>query len=481
MGTFNNRHTSEVTMNPAREIAARAIKEMTKELVDATNQVPLNNDEINLILKKHITSAFKEAGATNKKELYRALTLIFHPDKFHDSNPELFTYLKAAGLSETPFKLTCDLNKANLFNEITTNPSSSLGTVYEYLLEQLTPLFSEYERYNEPFKTIAMISSWLSLIPFILVGLVALASFLVINFIVDCASTINIGLLNIVTKNQYSSDLTAYLDSNFEEIKQSHLNALRNNAKELLLINEQDTSELDNMSNEALFETILNQLYDAELNKRHQLGHIILDQHALKQEVEEQYKQTILTNISVIGFIKLKFVVFSLYYSIIKPVSEHENKWLSLFVIKPLQIFAAPLILTTSSIIEFVRFANTALLFISIGTAFLCMVTLLALINSPLYALDLYRYSSQKINEYLSSFEAEPDSNLDNELSKVYENNGGPKTMLRLIAGEQITVERKELKIENSPVRSSHFELRNDITDDAEYEHGEETSLCCNF
>ncbi len=413
-------------MRTPQEIVSETINQIINELNQEEINSPLSSDSIDAILKKHISVAYEEGGEARKKEIYRALSVQLHPDKLNRQYPKLFTYLNMKNMTDAPFKLINELNTGNLFYKITADPMNGLGTSYAYLINKLTPLFSVYERYWQPFKFIVEILSWLILIPVLLGIGASTLIFFITQFVVDFLEKIDLKLLNFITRSQYSTELKEYVTPQFDDLKKEHLDFIRKEGKENLINNNEDTRKWDEMSDDDLYELLITNECIKEISRLGQHGDRIADHNAIRLAIEEQYKQQLLDDARIIGFSKLKIVFNAFYVSLARPLSEQS------ILSKLFQFILAPLSLISASIIEFIRFANTAVLFVITGASLLGLVIPIALLNTPLYIIDLFSYVSQQIGQYFHSSTAQDDSDFSYEVDG---HNGGPKAM-RLLALE---------------------------------------------
>lgn len=118
----------------------------------------------------------------------------------------------------------------------------------------------------------------------------------------------------------------------------------------------------------------------------------ILSHHRYEREVDQLKMESNLTADDVkkiSGFTKISLIFKSIIHAIAQPLPQSTfNKMIAILIVKPLQVFLAPVILITAITIELVRFASMAALFSVIAVLMLVKVASLAVLNLPLYTID---------------------------------------------------------------------------------------------
>ena len=371
-------------------------------------------------------------------------------------------------MTDEPMKVVIEFSALNLLNDIANDPLSGVSSTTDIIMEKINPMFDEVKRYPQPFKAIGIVLSCIFFVPFVLTVLAAIMAYSLAFAFIKLADYLNTGVLNLITQSKYKVMINEHFSPHFADIKRAYLEQIRIKRREALLSEGEETEELDNVTEENLYNLLINEKYSVELERLEVMDQDDSESVDLWDKIEEQFKQKIIDDAPLFGLTKLKIVIDSLYLSVTSPLSQYQyNKWVALFLIKPLQAFSSLFIVPAASLVELARYVNIAGLIIATGLATLQLLTGLVIVNSPLYAVDLGIYIFRKINNPSNPSVETAISRSEAQADKG--NNNGPKTLLRLTIGGTAG-EKQDKRIDFEPV--PHASLEDDENQVAEEEEG---------
>lgn len=400
-----------------QEIALAAINNIKKDLLASKR----TNEEALALIRTHIEKAYTEVSIENKTKLYKQFSLYIHPDKFADKCHVLYSHLKAKELADEPFKIVTQINTKHLYHDINNNPQSSAASLAEYLLNLISPLEEELDRYYQPAKFLT--KGLYNIVKGVLIvaGFIGFVAFILSSMFLSLTDSIINKILNLITDNQYTKELHQHIMPNFEQHKKTYLQEIRENT--VLFLNAmnktQDAEHLSAMKDEDFFEQLIQQEIQ-QINQKHEINSQS-ELEEIREKLIKKYEQRIIENATLDEVTRLKLVFMSLIKTLAKPLDESNyNKYVTLFLIKPLQFISIPVLFFTASLLVITRLAVTTAAFVGMMGGLLSLVSTLALLNSPLYALDLARYAVNKMQGCCSH---------RNDLQQDL-NNQGPQSLL---------------------------------------------------
>lgn len=404
-----------MSKNP-KEVARVTAGKIVKDLLDTPRDVSLTKQEVITLLNKHIEDAYLEVTPADITSLYKALSVLLHPDKqFSAIDPRLNSYLEKEELDLTgePFKILNRINQKHLFKNAAKNPKDGFSSFIEYFEHLMTPMEESLNRYYQPFRFLAKASYGVLSIFIGAAAFMGIIGFFLSTIVLEISKKLINFTLNLLTNNQYNIELNNYLDPHFEEYKVLFLKNYRIQAIEQCRAqqNEEEAERIQVMSDEDLYTRIINAEVEARLQElfKQNISPFASNKEALEMqirqeltnslmnEINDNYKQLIKNNVFINDFTRLKLISLALYRAITKPLDEVEgNKFISV-ILRPLQIAASPLILGATTLIGVVGAITVGLVITEVGLSFIAKVAALALLNSPLYALDLGHYTAKQI------------------------------------------------------------------------------------
>ncbi|KTC93289.1 hypothetical protein [Legionella cincinnatiensis] len=394
-----------------KEVARATAEKIAKDLLDTRREEPLTNQEVSTLLNKHIEDAYLDVTPADITSLYKALSVLLHPDKL---DSRLSSYLKQEELDLTgePFKILNRINQKYLLKNAAKNPKDGFSSFIEYFDHLMKPMEESLDRYYQPFRFLAKASYGILSIFIGAAVFIGIIGFFLSAIVLDIANGLIHFTLNSLTNNQYTKELNNYLDPHFEEYKALFLKNYRIQAVELLIAQqkEHEAEQIQTMSDDDLLTQIINAEVEVKLRELFQrinpfapnkeaLMMQIREQYteSLKNEINDNYRQLIKNRVSINDFTRLKLISVALYHAITKPLDEVEGNKLFSVILRPIQIVASPLILGATTLVGLVSAIGVGLVLTGVGVSFVAKAAALALLNTPLYALDLGQYIAKKI------------------------------------------------------------------------------------
>ncbi|KTD55799.1 hypothetical protein Lsan_3351 [Legionella santicrucis] len=427
-----------MSKNP-KEVARATAEKIAKDLLDTPREKSLTKQEVISLLNKHIEEAYQDVVPADITSLYKAFSVLLHPDKqFSAIDSRLNRYLEQEELALTgePFKILNRINQKYLFNNAAKNPKDGFSSFIEYFDHLMKPMEESLDRYYQPFRFLAKSAYGILSILIGAAVFIGIIGFILATVVLEIANGLIHFTLNSLTNNQYTKELNDYLEPHFEEYKALFLKNYRIQAVESLIAQqkEQEAEQIQTMSDDDLFTQIINAEVETRLRELFQQHINLLTPNkdalmmqirqqcteSLRNEINNNYKQFIKNQASINDFIRLKLISLTLYHAITKPVDEVEgNKWLSV-ILRPIQITASPLIIGATILVGLVGVITVGLVLTGVGLSFVAKAAALALLNTPLYALDFCHHAAKKIQGCVCA-------NENNELM-----NEGPRNLLML-------------------------------------------------
>jgi hypothetical protein len=399
-------------------------------------------------IKSILEHTYKEFGKDYRQALYKQLLVYLHPDKILQNNEETFKFLQELNLSQLPAQqninyfekyqllFECELLTEKYKEKI--NTKAKEGTILGFLEHTfkayhnnvfnkniyINSIDKEMERYPFvlPFGDLYALS-YASLWIVNAVRIIALAP---INAIIFSCRFLVQGFLNLVTEGLYKQTVVNYLDSN-KIIKEAHLkeskrfyislflNTFKKNFDdEVKSLEAMDQiRKVDRMENYEEYMDYLALLMAAPLVK---LFPIEIEQG--KKLVIDYHIISMSTKIS--SWANLNLVLVSYYKAITKPLSEIDGigyKFLSVALIRPLQIISAFVVIPVITGIEVALLAKKAINYTLTTLLTLSNAIALAVFLAPLKAYDLVNKVVQKIKGKPKPEKAE-EADIDKENTK---------------------------------------------------------------
>lgn len=423
-----------------KEIARETANLIVTDLLDTPREKALTKDEVIALIKNYIEGAYtklrSEGVAVSPVEinkLFKALSVFLHPDKI---DSRLSSYLVQNDLEGAePFKILKQIHQKQLI--AVNNPKGELNRFIEYVDQLMKSMEESLDRYHQPFRFLAKAAYWTL---FIFVGIavgVGGIGIVLSSIVLGIGKGLINFTLNSLTSNQYTKEVNDYLEPDFEKHKAEFLKNLRDKVVDNLKTQQKDSEaeRILEMSDDDLFAQLIKEEVDIKIQSLFQLQmnpfvsnqETVLEQlraqfsESLTAEINDKYKEQIKSNVSLNPFTRLKLISLALYHAITKPLDEVQGSKLLSVLLRPLQIVASPFILGAAALVEL---ADLTVAGIALTGAALCLAAqcaTLAALNTPLYALDLCRYTARKVQDCLCSNEK------SDELV-----NGGPKGLLML-------------------------------------------------
>ncbi|MDI9818870.1 MULTISPECIES: hypothetical protein [unclassified Legionella] len=430
-------------MSEIEEIVKNTDKNMREELLSGrdTHQ----KDDVQAIIKKHIDAAFETVEEKDKKTLYKKLSILFHPDKLQNDPKGLYEILKKHDMVNEPFRIISAHNeKANALNEIASDPIRGTTALVKKLYDMSYVHLTYYKRYYQPFRALANITSWIINIPLILTGVVILIGASVTHGVITFINMIHDFSLNLLTGGKLKQTIADERNSHPEQYEKAHDQYFEGIRQTMILqielMNEED------LEKEQL-EQKINQLNDMSLD---QFRNFFIAQQVLLEggtcsfeSFEEEHKAAILKQIQIN---KLKMVATVLFRSIFDPLPEgFFSAAFSLLIARPLTLLLSPVFLLATSAIEAAKKLNGIFILATIGVLAGIKLATLAIVNAPLYLLDLTRFIANGIANFCSS-KQEPEFNKQQEPVDI--GNHSPTTMRRLMGGTTKVSSRDSILVE---------------------------------
>ncbi|KTD11164.1 hypothetical protein Lgra_2130 [Legionella gratiana] len=428
-----------MSKNP-KEVARTTAEKIVKDLLDTPRENPLSKDQVIVLLTKHIDDAYREINPADITPLYKAFSVLLHPDKqFSAIDSRLNSYLeqKELELTAEPFKILNRINQKYLLKNTTKKPKDGFNNFVEYFDHLMKPMEESLERYYQPVRFLAKAAYWALSIVVVAAVIISVIGIVLSSIVLRVANGLINFTLNTLTNNQYTKEVNDYLEPNFEEYKIAFLKSIRAQVAERLQANqkEQRAEQVLEMSDDDLFDLLINEEVEAKIQ-------VLFQQHinpfapnqeanmeqirkrfteSLKKETHDQYIQLIKNSAPLSDFARLKLISLALYHAITKPLAEIEGNKLLSVILRPLQIVASPFILGAAILVKLADYTVSGLALTGVTLSLVAKAGMLVLLNTPLYAWDLCRYTVRKVQECVGGNEN------SNELV-----NGGPHSLLML-------------------------------------------------
>lgn len=356
--------------------------------------------KIETLFKECFQVAFTQVEKEEHHQLYKKLSLQFHPDRFQSSQPEIFAYLEQHNVIALAQATLENFKEpgANHFQNMAADPVNGTKNFLYYLWEKFNKMLFEYERYPQPLRLMVNIVHWTIGIA-IAAGLIALAIpmaglyFGIIWPIVKLEKL----FVNLITGFQLDAEIENIKNDpvKFAEARKSYIDQARIISK---MVQPDIAAQLDARSDDELYKAIIQSKYIQKLQTNFPFGNQTPEQEAQfykesEAEVEKEIRDTI---DEPTGLDKIAIQAQTLANSIASPLPDSAGLgFLQVVFIKPFQVLILPFVLLASVLIETVRLLYTAAVFTAIGAAVALGLAVLAITNLPLYIIDAVNSCSE--------------------------------------------------------------------------------------
>lgn len=395
--------------NTTAEIVNETLTSINQQLKSAP-RAPVNEaqDAANKIIGETLHGAFIKVPAQNRKKLYYQFALALHSDKLAKQQPEIYQHLVELNLQEEPMKILGAINNgtyvtSNIFNKVAADPAAGLKELLTTLYNKFSGMHAEYKRYYQPFRTLVNVFSWIINITLGAAVIVAVLYLAAVGLMLKLANWIQVGLVNLVTRGEYGENLedeifreTEKEENAFNLARKNYINNLKTGFTDNHIIGLDEEDFIDWYINLQMSQQNFEDVSDWQLDfirlglKAKLIGEIRATMHPDSfSKIDE--------------FFKIKLMATTLFDIIARPLPDSiSGKIVQIVVVKPLQVLSTPVLLAAAGAMQLASLTYIALLIsVVVATAALKIVSL-AVLNSPLYALDLVRYLGNLIQ---SAFE----------------------------------------------------------------------------
>lgn len=248
-------------------------------------------------------------------------------------------------------------------------------------------------------------------------------------------------LVNIITGNQFNIEFEQYKNANLDKAIKDFIDEIKLRSK---FKNPQLAQEIENLNDDELMQQIEEEMF----KKKYPDGSI--HEEAFRNEIKNELNKKIRNKIQVTGFKLLSLIFKSFLHGVTKPLPEGLfNKITTIFLVKPLQVLTAPLLLIVASAMELVRTLHEVLILGVIFAPVAIKVATLIVLNAPLYALDALRFVANGIKSCLNKTQKQADENQEphEETSSV-----SPSHSTKMLV-----LARTSSKPTNSPVEVNEY------------------------
>ncbi|PWY54990.1 hypothetical protein DGG96_14415 [Legionella qingyii] len=314
-------------MSNLGQITSDLINAIAEDLKD---KPPKTSDNAALLIQieKHVDKAFSSVEKEEQKALFKKLALVFHPDKIEQSQPKLHERLKKHNITDEIFKIISNRYKEdNLLGNFEADPFEAGEALWKKINELFLYHFLLYQRYYQPFRSLANTASWIINIGLILAEVSLIITGFLILKLTSLADGINNWLFNLFAGEQFAKEIENY-KRNTEQTRTN----------------------------------------------------------------DENYPGV---------FTKMQLQAKAIVKSIISPLPEgFFNKLGAIFITRPLTVLLVPVFLIVSPAAKLVIITDVLLFLAASFTLLGIKLATLAIINAPIYGLDLIRLGVSELKAY---------------------------------------------------------------------------------
>ncbi|KTC91220.1 hypothetical protein OQJ18_13730 [Fluoribacter dumoffii] len=454
-------------MSNLEKIVTDLIQAITAELEDKTQD---NTSALNKI-KNHVNKAFSSVEKGEEKKLYIRLSLHLHPDKLRQAQPKMYELLMTRNalekevspgvekvkLQDEIFKIiSAGKEESDLLKNLESDPLKTAQYVWDKFSASFNYHFNLSERYYWPFKSIVNAASWAINVALILTAAGVFVGGIVIYALISMVGQINNSLCNLFTGGQFAKTIDDYKKeparfSKAEEqflatVKNDFLIELQEQLRDAPTDKKEEISEfiekIQKMSPGEMKEYYLLEKTNKEIDNNASLKS---DFERIKEKKRGEFEAAVRNQISIDDLTLFKLQASAIKRSITAPLpAGFFNKIGSLFIVRPLTFLLAPVFLTITSAVSLVQQAD---LLLGIASMFLLLgvkLASVALLNSPIYGLDLAKWAANHLKAAFDGKKPDPRKEVATPVQNEY-----PNVSSRLLIENMPT---REARIESSPM-----------------------------
>lgn len=370
---------------PMKEVALQVLKNLAAELTGPDRKKVSTKGQVKRLIDDNIKKAFYSVDPKNRAELNTEIQELFIYTKLIEFNSDLATLLRstklisvARSLAEKIYFRLADFN--SFWKDVFTNPRKALNTLVKNFWDN--PLIDNLSRYIQPFKFVAffitytvLLSTTLPLIPLLLLKEVLDSS-------IRGVGALWSGFTDLVTGNLYTQsgvkNELSYRTNTIESLRKKEIRSLDK-------VN--DSEEIERLK-EMSPQTFLDFYMDKHATLKFPADVGNSDKHSgNKWRLMKFFDENTKKNASNHYFYKLKIQSIA-FFNALTTFDKDSNFWLSLFLIKPLQLITSLFVLPLVFLTSLVRYAlDLSMSLITTGIMALCYATF-SVLNTPLAVYD---------------------------------------------------------------------------------------------